>query len=144
VRFGRSIDIVAERQVIWDVLMAVEQWPEWTASTTNVDRITEGPLSVGSEVRIKQPRLAAMVWCVIELEAPARLTWRTHRGGVTTVAEHLLAPTSEGTTVTLTVDQSGVPAWLVGVITGSTTRRHLDLEAQGLKARSEAQARPAS
>jgi uncharacterized membrane protein len=61
-RFEATIDVAAPAQLVFEVYTDVERRPEWTASVTSVERLDQGPLSVGSRARIKQPRLPAAVW----------------------------------------------------------------------------------
>ena len=46
-RFEATIDIAAPAQLLFEVYTDVERWPEWTASVTSVERLDQGPLSVG-------------------------------------------------------------------------------------------------
>jgi uncharacterized protein YndB with AHSA1/START domain len=139
VRCEVCVDIDATPEQVWAVLTDVERWPEWTASTTCVQRLDGGAFKIGSTARIKQPRLPAMVWQVIELTPQQSFTWKTKGGGVRTVADHrLTAHASNGVTVTLAIRQLGLLAPLVGLLTLTLTRRYLQLEAQGLKRRCEA------
>ena len=47
-RFEATIDVAAPAQLVFEVYTDVERWPEWTASVTSVERLDQGPLSVGS------------------------------------------------------------------------------------------------
>ncbi|MEO8694478.1 MAG: SRPBCC family protein [Acidimicrobiales bacterium] len=134
-----SIDIDAEPQHVWDILTDVEHWPEWTSSVTDVVRLSPPPFKVGSRARIKQPRLKDTVWTVTALEPLVGFTWVARRPGVTTIALHRLEQRVPGTTtVTLGVRQRGVLAPLAWLLSVRMTRRYLELERHGLKARSEA------
>jgi uncharacterized protein YndB with AHSA1/START domain len=139
VQYEVAVDIDATPEQVWAVLTDVERWPEWTASTTGVKRVDSGTFKVGSTARIKQLRLPAMVWQVIELTPQRSFTWKTKRGGVTTFADHrLTVRASNGVTVTLAVRQLGLLAPLVGLLTLPLMRRYVQIEAQGLKRRCEA------
>ncbi|MHB8244614.1 MAG: SRPBCC family protein [Acidimicrobiales bacterium] len=133
-----SVDIHATPAEVWKVLTDVEQMPTWTESVNKAARIGAGEFAVGAKVRLKQPRLATMVWEVTELEVETSFTWSASRGGVTTTAGHRLRAKEDGTTgVLLSIDQRGPMAGLVGLFTSKLTRKYLAMEAKGLKRRCE-------
>ena len=130
----RTIEIWAPRAKVWATLMDVQSWPLWTKSMDKLERLDEGPFGVGSEVRISQPKLLALVWRVTELEAGSYFAWQSSSRGMTTLAAHRVEPSGEGrTTVTLSIKQSGPLAWLIGLAMGRMPQRYLDMEAEGLK-----------
>jgi uncharacterized protein YndB with AHSA1/START domain len=136
--FETSIDIDAPRERVWEVLADVERWPEWTASMRNLRYVGGDRLAVGSRVRIKQPRLPAVIWEVTEVAPRESFSWTAKGAGITTVATHRLTPRLPGgVTVSLGIRQRGALARLVGLLTAGMTRRYVRMEADGLKRRSE-------
>ena len=136
--FRTSARIDAPLDQVWQTLLDVERWPEWTASMSKVERLDAGSLTVGGRVRIKQPRLPTVVWRVTSLRPQQSFGWTAHSPGLTSVADHQLTlEPDEAVMVTLVLRQTGPLAPLVGVLTGGMTRRYMNLEAQGLKTRSE-------
>jgi uncharacterized protein YndB with AHSA1/START domain len=135
VRYQASIDIDASPDRVWAVLSDVERWPEWTASMTEVKRLDATGFGVGSRVRIKQPKLPATVWRVTSFEPGRSFDWVASGPGARTVARHIIAPQDGGSTVTLSIDQSGVLGSLIGLLLTGMTRRFFEMEAQGLKQR---------
>jgi uncharacterized protein YndB with AHSA1/START domain len=140
----RSIDIDAPPSVVWSVLSDVERWPEWTASVSSMQRSRTGPLAVGERVVVSQPRLPTLTYTVTAVEAGRSFTWEAGSGVSRGVGEHVLTPRVDGgCTATLRLTQRGPGARLVGVVLDRITRRYLRMEAEGLKARSERDARAA-
>ena len=138
-KYELSIDIDAPPQRVWSVMADVERWPEWTQSVTRAELVSPAPIGVGSKVRIKQPRLPAAVWTVTDFEPDVGFTWRAAVPGLTSDGGHRITPRREGgSTVTLTLDQRGALAPLMRLLTAKLTRRYIDFERRGLKARSEA------
>jgi uncharacterized protein YndB with AHSA1/START domain len=137
VYYERSIDIDASPQTVWRIIEDVERWPEWTQSISEVTRLDSGEFRVGTRARIKQPRLPAVVWKVTALERGRSFTWVTKGPGATTTANHVVTPRDGGSTVTLSIDQSGVVGSLVARIYKGLTRRYIEMECEGLKRRAE-------
>jgi len=128
----------APAATIWDVLMDVGRWPEWNPSVERVARSADGEFKVGSEARIKQPRLLPMTWIVTELTPISSFAWEARSPGLVLRAGHELRPIDDvETEVRLTIEQAGVAAWLTRPFTSTLARRYVHMEAQGLKARAE-------
>ena len=134
-RISTTIDAPAER--VWAVLADVARWPEWTASVSRVELLTSAPLGTGSRVRIDQPKLRPAVWTVTLWQPGQRFVWESTNPGVKVVAEHVIAPSTGGYTVTLTVHFSGLLGSMMGALNRKLTSHYLELEANGLKARCE-------
>ena len=135
--FARSIEIAAPVGTVWAVLSDGERWPEWTPTVTSVKLLGPGPLAVGKRVVIRQPRFPPALWKVVELEPGRGFTWVTRGPGVTVVAKHRVERSGAGTRATLSLRFDGVLGGLVGRLTRGINQRYLELEAAGLKARSE-------
>jgi hypothetical protein len=132
-----SIEIDVPPAAVWGVIREVERWPEWTPSVTTVRRLDAGPLSVGSRVRLRQPRLPRADWRVTELEDGRGFTWVTRGAGVRVTARHWVEATPGGSRATLSVAFAGLFGGFVGRLTRNLNECYLRLEAEGLKRRSE-------
>jgi hypothetical protein len=134
-----SIDIDAPAPVVWAVLSNVERWPEWTASVSSVRRSRAGALVVGEGVVVAQPRLPTLTYTVTAVDEGRSFTWQAGSTVSRAVGEHVVSPRLVGgCTATLRLTQRGPAAPLVGVLLSRITRRYVRMEAEGLKARSEA------
>ena len=133
-----SVEIGAPAPVVWDVFVDVERWPEWTASVEQV-RPLEGPgIAVGKRFEIKQPRLPKLVWEVTAVDPGVSWTWRQRSPGGTSLASHeVVGQGPDRALVRLRIEQRGPVGATVGLLMSRRTARYLELEAQGLKARSE-------
>ena len=133
-----SVEIDAPPQLVWDVFSDVERWPEWTASVTSLVGRDGPALAVGRRFAIKQPGMQKLVWKVTEIDPGSSWTWVQRSPGVLVIARHHVSAQPGGRTlVRQQLDQRGVLGALVGRLMAKKTRRFLELEAQGLKARSE-------
>ena len=133
-----EIEIDAPARVVWDVFADVERWSEWTASVDGLVALDGPGIEVGKRFEIDQPRMPKLVWQVTEVEPGRSWTWVQRSPGGTTLASHVVEPVGDGRTlVRQRIDQRGPVGVAVGVLMRRLTRRYLELEAQGLKARSE-------
>ncbi|HTQ20283.1 SRPBCC family protein [Mycobacterium sp.] len=133
-----GIEIDAPAALVWDVFSDVERWPEWTASITSLIALDGPGLAVGKRFEIKQPKLPKLVWAVTDVVPGVSWTWAQGSPGGTTSAVHTLTPIADGRTlVRQELEQAGPIGALVGRLMLRTTRRYLEMEAHGLKHRSE-------
>jgi uncharacterized membrane protein len=132
-----SIEIDAPAKLVWHVFSDVERWPDWTASVTTLKALDGPDLAVGKRFEIRQPRLPKLVWEVTKLDEGASWTWEQRSLGGRTIAVHEVIAEAGRTLVRQRLDQQGPVGGLVGRLMRGTTKRYLELEAQGLKARSE-------
>lgn len=135
--FSIDIDIRASPERVWAVLRDVERWYEWTPSVTSVQRLDSGSFSVGSRVRVQQPKLPSTDWQVTELEEGKSFTWVARSPGVRVTARHRIVPGDRGSRVTLSTQFEGVLGALIARLTREMNERYLRFEANGLKDRSE-------
>jgi uncharacterized membrane protein len=133
-----NVEIAAPPQLVWDVFTDVEHWPDWTSSVTSLVGLDAPALAVGRRFAIKQPGMSKLVWTVTEIEPGSSWTWVQRSPGVLVSARHdVIAQPGGRTLVRQQLDQRGVLGALVGRLMVKKTKRFLELEAQGLKARSE-------
>lgn len=136
--WGTTVEVAAAPGRVWEVLVDVERWPEWTDSVSSARLLDPGPLAVGSRAELTQPRLPTGTYTVTALDAGRSFTWEQRQPGCTVAAHHVITPLSEGhARVELRVVMSGVLAGVVGRLYRKLTERYLELEAAGLKARAE-------
>ncbi|QUR66762.1 SRPBCC family protein [Mycobacterium spongiae] len=132
------VTIDAPPTLVWEVFTDVERWPEWTASVTRLVALDGAGIAVGRRFRIKQPKMPPLIWEVTDLVPEGSWTWAQRSPGGTTLAHHTLTPMADGRTlVRQELHQRGPVGAVIGRLMRRTTRRYLDMEAQGLKDRSE-------
>jgi uncharacterized membrane protein len=133
-----GVEIDAPATLVWDVFTDVERWPEWTPSVSGLVALDGPGIAVGKRFEIKQPRMPKLVWQVTEVSPGVSWTWVQRSPGGLTMARHEVVGESESRSrVRQQIDQRGPIGALVGLLMRRMTRRYLDLEAAGLKARSE-------
>jgi uncharacterized membrane protein len=137
-RFEHSIDINAPQARAWAVVSDVERWPQRTASITSVQLLNNPPFGLGSEVRIRQPKLPSATWTVTEYHAVWLFKWVNQSPLLTTTATHRVLSTGDNSCrLTLTLDWGG-PARFLALLYKGLTARYIAMEAEGMKRAAEA------
>jgi uncharacterized membrane protein len=127
----------ASPEQVWALFVDVERWPELTKSVSAARRVDEGPLQVGSEAIIEQPRLPKARWRVTDLAPGHFFTWETRAPGITTVGGHIVEPAGQGSRITLTLRMHGPLARLLYALTSRLSRRYLTMELEGFRRTAE-------
>jgi hypothetical protein len=135
--FSISIAIAAPAERVWTVMSDIEHWSEWTSSVTSIEHLSGGPLRVGSRARIRQPKFPPGVWRITELEPGRSFTWVTGSPLLRAVARHWVESDRDGSRAFLSLHLGGLLGPLFGWLTRDINNRYLELEANGLKRRSE-------
>lgn len=137
--FRFVVEVLAPPHQVWETLIAVERWSEWTRSVSSAQRLDEGPLAVGSRTRIVQPKMIPTIWQVSNLNERDRyFVWETGRPGIKVRASHLVERTDRGSLVTLTLTYSGLLGFVMAHQLKDLNWEYLTAEAEGLKTRCEA------
>jgi len=137
-RFETSIEIDAPQQRVWEVLTDIEAWPQRIETVDSVELLTPTPITVGSRVRLRQPKLPEGTWDVTVWDAPAAFEWTQKSVGATSVAGHRVGPLgADRARLTVTLDLRGPLIPIFGRFYKDLTDRYMHLEAEGLKRAAE-------
>jgi len=137
-RFEKTIEIDAPPQRVWDVLSDLEAWPRRIETVDEVELLTPAPITAGSRVRLKQPKLPEGTWDVTIWDAPSYFEWTQRTGGITSVAGHRVEAMAEGRArLTLTLDMRGFLIPVMLLFYRGLTNRYMSLEAEGMKRAAE-------
>ena len=136
--FEKTIEIDAPQQRVWDVLSALEAWPQRIETVDSVELLTPAPITKGSRVRLKQPKLPEGDWDVTAWAAPSFFEWTQKGGGTTSVAGHRVEALGEGRSrLTLTLDMRGLLVPIMLLFYRKLTNEYMTLEAEGMKRAAE-------
>ena len=137
-RFEKSIEIEAPQRRVWDVVSAIEAWPQVVETVDTVEPLTPAPITKGSRVRLKQPKLPEGTWDVTVWDAPSYFEWTQKMTGATSVAGHRVESLGDARSrLTLTLDMRGFLIAVVGRFYRDLTNQYMDLEAEGMKRAAE-------
>jgi uncharacterized membrane protein len=138
-RFEKSVEIDAPQQRVWEVLSELEAWPQRIETVDVVEVLTPPPISRGSRVRLKQPKLPEGTWDVTTWDAPSYFEWTQKTGGATSVAGHRGEALAEGLArLTLTLDMRGFLIPIIALFYKGLTNRYMTREAEDMKRAAEA------
>ena len=105
--FKHSIHIDRSPAQVWAFMMDFDKAPRWRTQVREMRIMTDGPLRVGTELRItfELPDRVRTVRCdVSAFETARRFGLRSATKKATGTFEYLLAPEGTGTRVTFTCD----------------------------------------
>ncbi len=136
-----EIEIQAPPEVVWDILIRAECWPEWYPGATGVKVIyPPGGRLEGGSVFTWNTMDLDLESRVGEFKPPARLAWETRKESIRGYHTWLLVPTGAGCRVVTDEAQQGRLAFAQKVF---LTKKLHDLHAvwlRELKRRAEAAA----
>ena len=135
--FSVSVDIAAAPARVWEVMLDVERWHEWTASVAGIRMLDKGPLTVGTRAMVRQPKFPPALWRVTAIDPGKGFEWVSPGPGFQAVGRHEVVVSPGGSRATLSLELTGPLGGIFGTITGGITQRYIGYEAAGLRARSE-------
>jgi uncharacterized protein YndB with AHSA1/START domain len=125
-----TIDAPVER--VWALTVDLDRLPAITPTVTAVERLDDGPVTVGSRARLRQPGLPPRIWTVEVVDEPRRFAWATRLLGVRMVGVHDLTAIGEDRCeLTLRVLLEGRGSGLLAKLGGHSIARSLAAENLG-------------
>lgn len=104
-----EIEIRAPQQVVWDVLAAIDRWPEWNPAVKSAS--LQGSLEEGAEFRWKAGP-GTIVSRLEVVEEPHRIAWSGRSMGIKAFHVHTLEQRDGATLVTTQESYDGLIARL--------------------------------
>jgi len=114
-RFSSSVEINAPVEKVWALVDRLEEWPQWMASIKKIERVSEGPLTVGSQLSVtaKVSRLTINLLMTITEFVPERSVVMQGRAlGTNLTRFYFFEPVNGKTKVTIGGEVSGLLAWM--------------------------------
>jgi uncharacterized protein YndB with AHSA1/START domain len=143
-RIETSIQIDRAPEDVYAYATDVDNMTQWLGAVVEAERLTEGPLGVGTRIRAVGKMLGRRMDSLAEvtaLEPDARFAFKVASGPLTSHNSYAFESVAGGTKVTDTVEiELGGILGLADPLMGRMMRRRFDANLAVLKARLEAQA----
>ena len=136
-KFSTQIEIQAPVKVIWNIMLQVERWHEWTPTIKSIKKLGTDGFGTNTKLLIQQPKLPTAVWKVFEMKPEEGFSMSKGNLFLKIVAAHILQPGSNGTVVSLSLDFSGIFGKLVAKRYQQMMEGYLSIEAACLKKEAE-------
>jgi len=114
-RFESSIEINAPAEKVWALIDKLEEWPQWMPSIKKIERVSRGPLAVGSQLSVtaKVSGLTVTLLMTITEFIPERnVVMQGKTLGTNLTRFYTLEPVNDKAKVTIGGDVAGALAWL--------------------------------
>jgi uncharacterized membrane protein len=115
VRFESSIDINAPAEKVWALVDKLEEWPQWMPSIKKIERLSEGPLTVGSQLSVTAEvsgLAVTLLMTITEFVPQQSVVLEGKALGTELRRFYNLEPVNGKTKVTVGGEVSGFLAWL--------------------------------
>jgi hypothetical protein len=137
VRGSAEIEVDARPEVVWDVLTAIDEWPQWNPDVTEASM--EGELSEGTRFRWKSGR-ATITSTLRVVQPPREVAWTGKTLGLDAIHLFRLQPLNGGTVVTTEESWNGWVARLFRKRMQATLQRAMEAGLESLKTEAERRA----
>jgi carbon monoxide dehydrogenase subunit G len=114
-RFESDIEIGAPVKKVWTLIDKLEEWPQWMPSIKKIERVSQGPLTVGSQLSVtaRVSGLTVILLMTITKFVPERNVVLEGKAlGTKLTRFYTLEPVNGKTRVIIGGDVSGALAWL--------------------------------
>lgn len=114
-RFESSIEINAPTEKVWALIDKLEEWPQWMPSIKRIEKVSQGPLTVGSQLSVTAKvsgLTVTLLMTITELVPERNVVMEGKALGTKLTRFYTLEPVNGKTKVTIGGEVSGALAWL--------------------------------
>ena len=114
-KFESSVEINAPVEKVWTLVDNLEEWPQWMPSIKKIERVSKGPLTVGSQLSVtaKVSRITVkLLMTITEFVSERAVVMEGKALGTKLTRFYTLEPVNGKTKVTIGGEVSGLLAWL--------------------------------
>ena len=114
-RFESSIEINAPTQKVWALIDKLEEWPQWMPSIKKIERVSKGPLTIGSQLAVTAKvsgLTVTLLMTITEFVSERTVVMKGKALGTNLTRFYNLEPVNGKTKVAIGGDVSGALAWI--------------------------------
>ena len=114
-KFSSSVEISAPPERVFALVDNLEEWPQWIPSIKRIEKVSEGPLSEGSQIRVtaKSGITVTLLMTITEFIPGRSGVMQGKVLGTRMTRYYSFEPTERGTKLTAGGEVSGLLAFLV-------------------------------
>jgi uncharacterized membrane protein len=131
--FSSKISINASSTKVWITLADIENWPNWAETFSVVKKLNDQETGVGSQVLIKQPKLAPGNWEITEWVPGQSFKWVSSKFALTITGDHVLSDHGDHCTFFQELRFEGALSRLTAALGGTLIQNYMAGEAEGLR-----------
>jgi len=133
-----EIDINAAPEVVWNVIVQAEAWPDWYEGASNVNIITPDSEQLNAHAQFEWKTMGLNFTSVIkEWEPPYRLAWESRKSTIVGYHAWLIVPTENGSRLITDEAQFGFLANMQKIFMPNKLRRLHDIWLSEIKRKAE-------
>ncbi len=114
-KFSSSVEIDAPPEKVWALVNELEEWPQWIPSIKKIEKLSEGPLGIGSQIRVtaKSIMTVKLLMAITEFAPGRQAVMQGRVLGTEMTRYYTFEPVNQRTRLTAGGEVSGLLAFLV-------------------------------
>ncbi len=114
-KFSSSVEIDAPPEKVWALVNKLEEWPQWIPSIKKIEKLSEGALGIGSQIRVTAKSIITvrLLMTITEFVPGRHAVMQGKVLGTEMTRYYTLEPVNGGTRLTAGGEVSGLLAFLV-------------------------------
>ena len=114
-KFSSSVEIDAPPEKVWALVNDLEEWPQWIPSIKRIEKLSEGALGEGSQVRVTAKSIITvkLLMTITEFVPGQRAVMQGKVMGTKMTRYYTFEPVNQRTRLTAGGEVSGLLAFLV-------------------------------
>ncbi len=114
-KFSSSVEIDAPPEKVWALVNEFEEWPQWIPSIKKIEKLSEGALGEGSQIRVTAKSIITvrLLMTITEFVPGRHAVLQGKALGTRMTRYYAFEPVNGGTRLTAGGEVSGLLAFLV-------------------------------